>query len=231
MTTGSSRPLEAIVFDFDGVLANTEPLHFLAFKQALVARGIDLDEREYYDRYLGYDDHGVLGALSADRELGWTRAEVLDLVREKGVRFRSIIETQPVLIEGVRERLLAWDGRVPMAIASGGLRDEIEWILRSAGLLGLFPVIVAAGETPNGKPAPDPYRAALECLGAAPSRSVAVEDSVWGIESARAAGMKVAAVTTSYPRERLTLADLVVGSVGELTLARLEELVPWNRDP
>jgi beta-phosphoglucomutase len=220
-----ARPLQAIVFDFDGVLANTEPLHLRAFQEALAPHGIDLNDTDYYERYLGYDDMGVFGAVARDRGLAWAGGDVADLVRDKGLRFRTILETRPVLIEGVRELVLAWAGRVPMAIASGALREEIQVILSAGGLLDLFPVIVAAGETPNGKPAPDPYRAALERLGAEASRSVAVEDSVWGIESARAAGMKVMAVATSYPRDRLALADAVVERFSELSLEALEELI------
>jgi beta-phosphoglucomutase-like phosphatase (HAD superfamily) len=127
---------------------------------------------------------------------------------------------------------------VPIAIASGAFRDEIEIILDASGLRDLFPVIVGAGETPSSKPAPDPYRAALEQLrqrqpgfagGSAteapmPARSVAVEDSVWGIEAAHRAGMKVVAVTTSYPRERLTEADAVVASFAELSLELFDAL-------
>jgi beta-phosphoglucomutase len=217
--------IQAIVFDFDGVLANTEALHLRSFQQALAPDGVRLDPSDYYERYLGYDDSGVFGALARDRGLGWTPSDLAGLVREKAACFRRILETQPVLFDGVPALVRQWAPEVPLAIASGALRDEIEVILGAAGLLDLFPVIVAAGETPSGKPAPDPYRAALERLGADASRSVAVEDSVWGIESARRAGMKVVAVTTSYPRDRLTSADAVVGAFSELTLQLFEDLI------
>ena len=115
-------------------------------------------------------------------------------------------------------------GRVPLAIASGALRGEIELILDASGLRASFPVIVAAGDAPSGKPAPDLYLAALGLLGADARRSVAVEDSVWGIESAHAAGMKVVAVATSYPPHRLTSADAVVTVFGDLTLALFDTL-------
>jgi beta-phosphoglucomutase len=218
-------PLQAIVFDFDGVLADTERLHLLAFQQVLEPFGVALGAADYYDRYLGFDDRGVFGALASDRGLAWTEDDVTRLVGAKAGCFRTILETQPVLFDGVAERVREWAGDVPFAIASGALRHEIELILEAAGLRSLFPVIVAAGETPNFKPAPDPYLAALQQLGAEPRRSVAVEDSVWGIESARLAGMKVVAVTSSYPRERLTSADAVVDRFSDLTLGVFEGLV------
>jgi beta-phosphoglucomutase len=216
--------IQAIVFDFDGVLADTEPAHLRAFQQALEPRGVTLGRADYYERYLGYDDSGVFGALARDRGLGWTREDIASLVRAKAGCFRTVVETHPVLFDGVRDGVSAWAREVPVAIASGALRGEIEWILGAAGLLDLFPVIVAAGETPEGKPAPDPYAAALAQLAADARRSVAVEDSVWGIESARGAGMKVVAVATSYPSDRLTQADAVVPAFDDLTLALLEEL-------
>ena len=221
----SPRPLQAIVFDFDGVLADTERLHLAAFQQVLEPEGVTLGAADYYDRYLGFDDWGVFGALAGERGLAWTGDDVTRLVGAKADCLRTILETQPVLFDGVAERVREWAGNVPFAIASGALRHEIELILDAAGLRSLFPVIVAAGETPNFKPAPDPYLAALRQLGAEPQRSVAVEDSVWGIESARQAGMKVVAVTSSYPRERLTGADAVVARFSDLTLGVFEGLV------
>jgi beta-phosphoglucomutase len=221
---GARRSLDAIVFDFDGVLADTEPLHLRIFQETLARHGLTLDAAEYYQRYLGFDDRGVFQSLALDRNTGWTAADVADLVDEKTRSFRVVASSHPVVFDGVGRRLAEWRGQVRMAVASGALREEIEIILDIAGLAGFFTVIVAAGDTPAGKPAPDPYLAALKLLGASPSQSVAVEDSVWGIESARQAGMKVIAITTSYPRERLAAADTVVASFDDLRLSHFEEL-------
>jgi beta-phosphoglucomutase-like phosphatase (HAD superfamily) len=112
-------------------------------------------------------------------------------------------------------------------------------ILERAGLLSHVPLIVAAGETPRSKPAPDPYARAYALLrdrgglraGAAPADVVAVEDSEWGLQSARAAGLRTAAVLTSYTRERLPSAEDWFGSIGEVTVERLERLVATERLP
>jgi beta-phosphoglucomutase-like phosphatase (HAD superfamily) len=224
VTVTSPRWLQAVVFDFDGVLANTEPLHLRAFQDTLAARGVGLDQEAYSGRYLGFDDRTVFESIASDRGLDWSAAEIDRLVGAKAARFRALVEVQPVLFDGVAQRVREWAAQVPIAIASGALRGEIEFVLGAARLGSLFRVIVAAGETPLGKPAPDPYRAAIDRLRVDPRRAVAVEDSVWGIESARGAGMKVAAVATSCPRERLAGADAVVTAFGDLTLPRLEEL-------
>jgi len=221
----TARALQALVFDFDGVLADTERLHLLAFRRVLEPLGCVLETTDYYERYLGFDDVGALAAIARDRGLSWNASDVGDLVRAKAACFRQVLETHPVVFDGVGALVRRWADHVPVAIASGALRSEIELILSTAGLLDLFPVIVAAGDTPNFKPEPDPYLEALARLGADAARSVAVEDSVWGIESAHRAGMKVVAVTTSYTADRLTAADAVVTSFRDLTLVGFEELI------
>jgi beta-phosphoglucomutase-like phosphatase (HAD superfamily) len=221
--------LQAVVFDFDGVLADTEPLHLLAFQEALARTRVHLTEREYFDRYLGFDDRGVLTALSRDRGLEWTEDDVSRLVAAKGECFRVHASTAQVLFAGVAPRLRDWADRVPIAIASGAFRHEIECVLEAGGLAGVVPVIVGAGETARGKPAPDPYCLALDLLarrvaGLRSDRSVAVEDSAWGLASAREAGMKTVAVATSSPPDRLSLADLVVPAFETLSLDLLDEV-------
>jgi beta-phosphoglucomutase len=238
VTHSALRSLQAVVFDFDGVLADTEPLHLRVFQDALGRRGIALTSADYYERYLGFDDGDVFRTAARDHGLTWDEGEISALVRDKSACFRAEAARHPVLFTGVAGRVRAWAAAVPIAIASGAFRDEIEAILGASGLRDLFQVIVGAGETPNGKPAPDPYRAALEQLGQRqpgpagglapdallPARSVAVEDSVWGIEAAHRAGMKVVAVTTSHPRERLTAADAVVSSFEDLSLDLFDSL-------
>jgi beta-phosphoglucomutase len=219
------RPLQSIVFDFDGVLANTEPLHLDAFRHVLGGRGVNLEAADYFRRYVGREDRAVFREIGRDRGLSWGPPECDRFAAEKAAVYRRAIDTQPVLFDGVGARVREWAREVPVAIASGALREEIDAILAAAGLRGLFTVVVAAGDTASGKPEPDPYRAALGRLGADAGRSVAVEDSVWGITSARRAGMKVVGVTTSHPRDRLAAADAVVTSFEELSLELFDELV------
>jgi beta-phosphoglucomutase len=225
-----SRPLQAIVFDFDGVIANSEPLHLLAFQQALAEDGVELSATDYYSRYLGYDDVGMFEALGRDRGMAMQSARVAELVARKGDRMQDLMRSGSVLFPGALEFIREAAAAVPIAIASGALRHEIDEIIDAAGVADLFATIVAAGDTPESKPSPAPYRLAFEQLrertGRAldPRRSVAIEDSRWGLESARGAGLRVVGVTNSYSAGELSSAELVVNGLSALTLPALDKL-------
>jgi HAD superfamily hydrolase (TIGR01509 family) len=210
--------VRAVVFDFDGVLADSEPLHLKAYQALLEPHGIHLDERTYCERYLGYDDEGALRRIAEDTGLILGDEEIELLVVEKGRVFEALVGSRDVLYPGaadcVRRVAAAW----PVGIASGALRADIDLILRGADIAGLFRFIVAAGDTDRTKPAPDPYLRAAGLHGVPAAACVAIEDSHWGLESARGAGMRTIAVTHTYPREALAGgADRVVDSLDELT--------------
>jgi HAD superfamily hydrolase (TIGR01509 family) len=230
-----SRPLQAIVFDFDGVIANSEPLHLTAFQQVLAEDRIELSASDYYSRYLGYDDVGMFEALARDRQLPMDEGRVAELVARKGDRMQQLMRSGTVLFPGALAFIRAAAAAVPIAIASGALRHEIDEIIEAAGVADLFASIVAAGDTPESKPSPAPYRLAFEQLqqraGRAldPRRSVAIEDSRWGLESARGAGLRLVGVTSSYPANELSSAELVVEGLGTLTLSALDELCASDR--
>jgi HAD superfamily hydrolase (TIGR01509 family) len=216
--------IQALVFDFDGVLADSEPLHLLAYQEVLSGCGLTLTREEYYARYLGYDDVGMFTKLAEAR--GWqVDARQLEaLVAEKGRVFDEAIESTDVLYPGAAACIARMAAAFPLGIASGALRHEIVAILGRDGLERHFRFIVAAGDTPQSKPAPDPYRRAAELHGVPSSACLAVEDSVWGIESAKSAGLSCIAVTHTYPRESLIPADRVVESLEEITPAFVRSL-------
>lgn len=225
--TGSS--LQAIVFDFDGVIADSEPLHLRAFQQALADDGLELDRTEYFAKYLGYDDVGVFEALSRDRALGWAPSHVSDLVALKGQKLQAMMHGGDVLFPGALAFIKAAAESVPIAIASGALRHEIVEILEGAGISNLFSTIVSSGDTPESKPSPAPYRLAFERLVDTagpldPRRCVAIEDSAWGIESAVGAGLRCVGVTNSYAADQLAGAELIVDGLRDLSLATLDRL-------
>lgn len=214
----------AIVFDFDGVLADSEPLHLRAFQDVLLDEGIELDRDEYFARYLGFDDNGAFRAIAEARRRSWSDHDIARLVARKTELFDEILAVTDVLYPsaaGCVQRLAA---RYPLGIASGALRHEIEAILRRGGLDYLFRFVVAAGDTPAGKPAPDPYRRAAELHGFAPERCVAIEDSRWGIVSAKSAGLLCVGITQSYMAHELADADAVIGSLDEFTVDFIEGL-------
>lgn len=222
----SEVPLRAIVFDFDGVIANSEPLHFRALRDVLTTVGIALTEAEYYGRYLGFDDVGSFEAVARDRGRSWSVGEIGALVLRKAERMEALERDMSVLFPGAADAVRRAADAVPIAIASGALGVEIRRVLDREGLTACFHTIVAAEDTVASKPAPDPYARAVSLLEfavhgpLAPGDCVAIEDSMWGLEAARAAGLRTVAVAQTYPKGALA-ADLVVDSIGALTVDRL----------
>ena len=219
--------IRAIVFDFDGVLANSEPLHLLSYQAVLDEFGIALGREEYYTHYLGFDDVTAFKVISERRGQRWSEAQIAAILERKTVVFDDIIASTassdvlyPEAVSCVR-RLAE---TMPLGIASGALRHEIAAILRRADLEDCFRFIVAAGETAASKPAPDPYRRAAELHGVPPGQCVAIEDSRWGIESAKGAGLRCVGITQTYPATGLPGADAIIDSLDEFTVDLLTRL-------
>jgi HAD superfamily hydrolase (TIGR01509 family) len=223
--------LRAIVFDFDGVIANSEPLHFRAFREVLAESGVELSESDYYAKYLGYDDVGVFHAVAQDHGLSWNSGVVAAFVSSKAVRLDVLARDGAVLFPGAEAAIRRAAAATPLAIASGALGAEIRHVLRREGLTDCFQAIVAAEDTPVSKPAPDPYVRAVALLAIAmrsplrPSDCVALEDSPWGLQSARTAGLRTVAVAQTYARGELE-ADLVIPTLSDLDVDALARLFP-----
>lgn len=223
--------IRAVVFDFDGVIANSEPLHFRAYSDVLLAAGVALTEADYYARYLGYDDVGAFRQIAADRGEAWNGARIDELVRRKAERMEELERDTSILFPGAEAAIRRIAAVCPLAIASGALRAEIVRVLERERLSTYFSALVAAEDTSAGKPAPDPYLRAVDQLRhvvAGPldaADCVAVEDSHWGLESARAAGLRTVAVTHTYPADQLAgVADAVIPGLDRLTVEFLSKL-------
>jgi len=222
--------LQSIVFDFDGVIADSEPLHFRAFQQTLAHEGIELSAAEYYARYLGYDDVGFFHALATDRGIPMDVSRMSALLALKGDWLQHMLAGGHVLFPGAVDFIRAAAAEVPIAIASGALKREIVEITDAASIGNLFTIMVAAGDTPQSKPSPAPYLLAFEQLqlhtgrNLDPRRCVAIEDSQWGLDSARGAGLRCVGLTNSYEANGLQGAELVVTGLDVLTLSALNQL-------
>lgn len=213
-----------VIFDFDGVIADTEAIHMKAFRRTLTPLGISFSDENYFSRYLALDDRAFFETLLAEngKDAGWEAVSAL--VREKSVLTKDEI-ARCELFEGVDAliRSLASGGFI-LAVASGALRKEIEAVLSNAGLPGFFSCIVSAEDCEKCKPDPEPFVRALRGVNrsgaldgpAAPGDCVVIEDSVHGIEAAAAAGMRCVAVANSHPREMLSGADMAVDSALQL---------------
>ena len=224
--------LQAVVFDFDGVLANSEPLHLRAFQSVLAGVGLAMSAQEYYETYVGLDDQTVFRELARDRQLAVGEPWVQRLTSQKMSILQDLLAGASPLFPGAAACVRELAARVPVAVSSGAVRREILQVLDTENMAGLFTAIVAAGETPRSKPAPDPYRRAVELLEEATgtsieaARVVAIEDSLQGLASARAAGLQAVALSTTYRPEVLTEAVLVLPDISAVTYDRLAALWP-----
>jgi beta-phosphoglucomutase len=224
--------LRAIVFDFDGVIANSEPLHFRGYRDVLKDERVTLTEADYYARYLGYDDVGAFAKIASDRSLTWSTETIARLVERKAARMEELEREGSVLFPGARAAIERAAGAMPIAIASGALSAEIHRVLAHEKLTAHFTAIVAAEDTSSSKPAPDPYLRAVALLAQAHAAiaaagCVAIEDSKWGLESARAAGLATIAVAHTYSVDDLRPhADLVIPSMEAFDLAEFERRFP-----
>ena len=224
--------LRAIIFDFNGILVDDEPIHLEMFRKVLREEGIPISEKDYYARYLGMDDRGCFTAAYRDHGEKLDAAALADLVRRKARYYRETIAKRMTVFPGVKKLIPELSSRYPLAIASGALRSEIDMILRSIGLTEYFQAIVSAEDVGEGKPNPEIFLKALDLLnqGAGgkavlPSECLVVEDSKEGILGARRAGIKCLAVANSHPAAELGKADAVIGSLIEVTIPFLEKLV------
>jgi beta-phosphoglucomutase len=223
--------LGAVIFDFDGVITDSEILHFRAFNAVLSKQGFELTKQEYYRDYLGMTDVDCFKALIAEGRLGIEESQIQELVQQKTKVFEHLARTEGKIIEGVREFLqMLSQNRVPTAICSGALRAEIELILDGAKLRSYFKVVVSAEEVKRGKPDPQGFLLALKKLNKqrvqpiASEHCVVIEDSHWGLQAAKAAHMRTVAVTNTFEADQLTEADKVVNRLTDLTIQDLTQL-------
>ncbi|HEY5512170.1 MAG TPA: HAD family phosphatase [Geomonas sp.] len=223
--------LDAVIFDFDGIIVDTEPLHYKAFQELLVPLGLGYSWEQYLELYLGFDDRDAFREAyrAGGREL--PAEELKALIDGKAQAFLRIVSVGVAPYPGVVELIRSISGVLPLALCSGALRRDIDPILAQLGLVGAFDTLVTADEVAASKPDPESYRLAVQRLQALfpgridPARSLAIEDTPAGILSAAGAGLKVLAVTNSYPKERLTGACRVVVSLAGVDLEGLRLLL------
>ncbi len=227
--------LRAILFDFNGVLVDDEPIHLEVFQRVLAEEGISLSAEDYFARYLGLDDRSCFAAVLGAAGEPATIPRLMRLIARKGSYYQERIRQGgypffPGAVELVRS--LAAGGTM-LGVVSGALREEVEGALRQAGILDRFKVLVTAEDVEEGKPNPQGYLRALEALNSQPPlperllhphEVLAVEDSPAGLAAAADVGLPTLGVAQTYPAARLREADAVVESLRDLTPERLERL-------
>jgi len=218
--------MKAVIFDFDGVIVDSEPMHYRALRESLVADGITITAEEYARDYLAYTDRECIRIAFERHDVG-RDPERLEATAERKAQIFDALLAQVPFFEGVRELIGDLAQRVPLAIASGALTHEIERILQAGGLRSKFFTIVGADDVSRGKPHPEPYLTAMARLRArvpdlVPADCVVFEDSVAGIAAGLAAGMKVVGVAHTYPPAKLQSAHRVVPALKGLDAHALQ---------
>jgi beta-phosphoglucomutase len=211
--------MTAIVFDFDGVLVDSEPVHKAALLQAVGALDMTFTHEQYLGRYVGFDDRDCFRAIAADNNRPFSPELAADLAQRKAAAIGGLIENGaftpfPGAVELVRAAAVAG----PVGLCSGARRHEIEPVLRQLGLSTVFQAVVTADDVAHSKPDPEGYTLVAQLLRVEPRRCIAIEDTPTGIEAALAAGYAAIGVGHTFPVDQLIGAPVRVARIAELTI-------------
>ncbi len=199
--------IRAVLFDFNGVIVDDEPVHFRLFQKVLAEEGVTLKKEDYYSKYLGMDDFDCFDAAARDSGKPQLEDKVLAMIARKSKYYDEEMATDTPFVSGVLDLIRLLEKKYYLAVVSGALRREIEMMLARGQVRDFFSAIVAAEDIQHGKPNPEGYDKAMQILNRdsvasadllLPAECLVIEDSIWGIEAATAAGMPSVAVTTSF---------------------------------
>lgn len=219
--------LRAVIFDFDGIIVDSEPLILKLTQEMASRQGWSISDEEYYHDYLALDDRGIVEHLFTSHGLPVDRTRRDELVAWKCQRYAEIIRDGLPCLPGAAEFVAEVARRYPLAIASGSLYVEIDHLLGKLGLREKFAVLATADDCQRSKPDPEVYLTALSRLRALPNfrdeplqaeDCLAIEDAPLGVVAAQAAGFKCLALTHSRPASELQHADLVAGEFADLRM-------------
>lgn len=215
--------IKAVIFDFDGTVFDSEPMHFAAHQQALKARfGLSLDYDYYLQHYAGISDQKALPKMLDEYNIDINKTDLDELIRFKKSFYTKHIEQLMSLpsIAGLPEFLRWVAARYPIAICSNSTRAEIDTSfskIEQGNLEKYFEIIVSADLVYAPKPSPEGYLFTAKRLGVKPEECLVFEDSPPGVAAAKAAGMIAIGLLTTYPAERLAEADQVIMDFTEVT--------------
>lgn len=219
--------LDAVIFDFDGVIVDTEPIHYKAFQEVLEPLGLGFSWQQYTEIYMGFDDRDAFNEAFTQGESLVGSSELHRLIDLKAKIFQKLIREGITAYPGVVNLIKNLHShRIPLGISSGALLSDISPILTTLGINNVFDIIVTADDVSKSKPDPESYRLAFDQLRTKcpqtpifHSRTLAIEDTPAGITAAKGAGLQVLAVTNSYKHEFLSAADYVVASLENLLVS------------
>ncbi len=220
--------LQAIVFDFDGVLVDSEPLHYQAFAMVGKSLGVSFTWDQYLAQYIGFDDRDAFRLMLAVNGEEATEKRITELCAAKQAAFLAITQAGatggslalPGSVELLDECVAA---KLPVAIASGATTADIHLMLDLIDRRHCFPVIVSADDVEHSKPHPASYALAAQRLGVEPRHCLAIEDTAAGLASAAAAGLQTLALTTTGHPDVLKQAQRIVENLRGVGLDQLRQ--------
>ncbi len=227
--------IKAVIFDFNGAIINDEPIHQQLIEEMLLEENLVLKRGEYRKICLGHTDRACLRDLLASRGRVASEEYLTKLQQKKAQSYVEQIESleKLPLYPGLNDFIFKIrSSNLKLAIVSGAIRREIELVLKRAELAEYFQVIVAADDITTVKPQPDGYLLVLERLrqeypelNLQASECLAIEDTLAGVQAAKAAGMKVVGVANTYPFHMLQRqSNWTVDYLNELEFERIKEL-------
>jgi len=218
--------IKSVIFDFDGILGDTERINYLAAKETFKQYGVELTKQEFMDIWVNRkhtnpgekasNAFGRIHNLDVDiNEVRKKRAEVYKKYYDHGLQ----------LMPGAKEKVLEFYEHFPLAVVSSGYIKQIEYTLKQFEIFDKFKHIVSADDVTKFKPFPEPYLLAMEKMGIGENEGVVIEDTMVGVKSAKAAGLKVIAMPNDFSFQGdFTDADFIADSFNEITLDLLRKL-------
>jgi len=210
--------MKIIIFDFDGVILDSENSHFIAFNEGLKNLNINISEDEYYSKYISLDDRGVITNVVNDKNISVTNEEIDMIIKNKNDYFESRLIDNSKLFPGVEELIIQLSKNFVLSIGSGANRSEIIKTLKNNNIYDYFEIIVSANEVNNPKPNPETYNRVLDNINTDfnINEIIVIEDSPGGIEAAKSAGLKCIAITNTVDNKQLRKADIIVSNYEDI---------------
>lgn len=222
MTLPAAR---AVLWDMDGIIAETGPLHYRAWAAALGRNGATITEAEFRESFGRRNDAIIRGFLGP----AVTESEINAISEDKEATYRQIATAEVTAAPGVRELLAGLKGAgYRQALASSAPRANIDLALRVLDIADYFAALVDGSEVSEGKPHPEVFLLAAARLGVGPESALVIEDAVYGVQAARRAGMKVIAVANSHAVTELAAADLVTPNLRSVTVKDVDAILSDN---
>ena len=210
--------MKIIIFDFDGVILDSENSHFIAFNEGLKNLNVNISEDEYYSKYISLDDRGVITNVVNDKNISVTNEEIDMIIKNKNDYFESRLIDNSKLFPGVEELIIQLSKNFVLSIGSGANRSEIIKTLKNNNIYDYFEIIVSADEVNNPKPNPETYNRVLDNINTDfnINEIIVIEDSPGGIEAAKSAGLKCIAITNTFDNKELGKADIIVSNYEDI---------------